>query len=81
MHAPTGDDSEFTIVLQEKMITLRWWGLPPMAIFSTAWGRFSPRICGYSSSGCWPSWAFQAHSVTLMSVNDAVKEDSSGEHA
>ena len=35
----------------------------------------------YSSSGCWPSWAFQAHSVIFISVNTAVKEDSSGEQA
>ena len=35
----------------------------------------------YSSSGCWPSWAFQAHSIIFISVNTAVKEDSSGEQA
>ena len=35
----------------------------------------------YSSSGCWPSWAFHIHSVIFMSVKTAVKEDSSGEQA
>jgi len=33
----------------------------------------------WTSSGCWPSWAFQAHSVIFMSEKTAVKEDSSGE--
>ena len=36
---------------------------------------------GQFSSGCCPSWAFHMHSVTFMSVNTAVKEDSSGEQA
>ena len=36
---------------------------------------------GYSSSGCWPSWAFHMHSVIFISVKTAVNEDSSGEHA
>ena len=35
----------------------------------------------HASSGCWPSWAFQAHSVILISVNTAVKLESSGLHA
>ena len=35
----------------------------------------------YSASGCWPSWAFHIHSVTFMSENTAVKEESSGEQA
>ena len=38
-------------------------------------------ICYYFLSGCWPSWAFQAHSVIFMSEKTAVKDDSSGEQA
>ena len=32
-------------------------------------------------SGCWPSWAFHAHSVIFISEKVAVKDDSSGEQA
>ena len=35
----------------------------------------------YSSSGFCPSWAFHAHSVIFISVNTAVKLESSGLHA
>jgi hypothetical protein len=35
----------------------------------------------YHSSGCWPSWASHAHSPSAKSLNTAVKEESSGEHA
>lgn len=34
--------------------------------------------CFYSSSGACPSWASHLHSVTSISVNTAVKEESSG---
>ena len=37
--------------------------------------------CECYSSGCWPSWAFHAHSVIFMSEKTAVKDDSSGEQA
>jgi len=33
------------------------------------------------ASGCWPSCAFHAHSVTCISVNRAVKLEFSGLHA
>ena len=33
------------------------------------------------SSGCCPSWAFQAHSVSCMCVKTALKDASSGEQA
>ena len=33
---------------------------------------------GRAQSGCWPSWAFHAHSVIFMSVNTALKLESSG---
>ena len=33
---------------------------------------------GRTQSGCWPSWAFHAHSVIFMSVNTALKLESSG---
>ena len=36
--------------------------------------------CDYIS-GCWPSCAFHAHSVTCISVNRAVKLEFSGLHA
>ena len=36
---------------------------------------------GYSSSGCWPSWASHLHSVSSIWVKTALKEDSSGEQA
>ena len=32
-------------------------------------------------SGCWPSCAFHAHSVSCMLLKTAVNDESSGEHA
>ena len=49
-------------------------GAPPY----TLKGAFSNYVY---ASGCWPSCAFHAHSVTCISVNRAVKLEFSGLHA
>ena len=40
-----------------------------------------PYASPYSSSGGWPLWAGHLHSVRLMSVKVARKEEASGEQA
>ena len=53
--------------------------LPP-TVLRLFLSRHSPSG-GYSSSGCWPSWASHLHSVSSILVNTALKEESSGEQA
>ena len=67
----------------QNNLTIRRCG---MADTVTEANALNPAIEGdvsadHASSGCWPSWAFQAHSVILISVNTAVKLESSGLHA